>query len=144
MIYVCGEAESGKLGIALDFRTQVAPKPMQLAVSAAVVACGGHHTLILGGKYLLKYLHCLSNIVIYYFYFINIDDGEIYCTGSNASGQLGMGTSVTEIQTPKQLPRGALEGETIKEIICGESHIAVVTGKQIYYYLLPIKSKVIL
>ncbi|XP_034945617.1 X-linked retinitis pigmentosa GTPase regulator [Chelonus insularis] len=102
-VYVCGEAESGKLGITLDFRTQVAPKPMQLSTTAVFVACGGHHTLILG------------------------DDGNLYCTGSNASGQLGMGTNVTEIQTPKQLSRGVLENEVIAKIECGESHIAVVT-----------------
>lgn len=50
-VFVCGEAESGKLGIAVDFRTQVAPKQMQLSGPAALVACGGHHTLILGGKW---------------------------------------------------------------------------------------------
>ncbi|XP_063984044.1 X-linked retinitis pigmentosa GTPase regulator [Diachasmimorpha longicaudata] len=103
-VYVCGEAESGKLGIVLDFRTQLAPKQMSLSVKAAHVACGGHHTLIFG------------------------DDGNIYCTGSNASGQLGMGTSVTEIQTPKELARGALEDEIIVKVVCGESHIAVVTA----------------
>ncbi|KAK0171955.1 hypothetical protein PV328_005341 [Microctonus aethiopoides] len=102
-VYVCGEAESGKLGIALDFRTQVAPKQMPLPVSAAVIACGGHHTLILG------------------------DNGNIYCTGSNASGQLGMGMDVTEIQTPKELPRGALDNEKIVKMVCGESHIAIIT-----------------
>ncbi|XP_011300272.1 X-linked retinitis pigmentosa GTPase regulator [Fopius arisanus] len=103
-VYVCGEAESGKLGIVLDFRTQLAPKQMSLSVKAAHVACGGHHTLVFG------------------------DDGKIYCTGSNASGQLGMGTSVTEIQTPKPLEAGALEDEKIVKVVCGESHIAVLTG----------------
>lgn len=49
-VYVCGEAESGKLGIALDFSTQAAPKQMQLPGPSAVVCCGGHHTLILGGN----------------------------------------------------------------------------------------------
>ncbi|XP_044595716.1 X-linked retinitis pigmentosa GTPase regulator isoform X1 [Cotesia glomerata] len=103
IIYICGEAESGKLGISLDFRTQIAPKSMQLPVKAVSVACGGHHTLILG------------------------EDDNIYCTGSNASGQLGMGTNVTEIQTPKQLPGDIFKEETIKKIVCGESHVAVIT-----------------
>ncbi|XP_043274624.1 X-linked retinitis pigmentosa GTPase regulator-like [Venturia canescens] len=102
-VYVCGEAESGKLGIALDFSTQVAPKQMQLPGPTAVVACGGHHTLILG------------------------EDGNIYCTGSNSSGQLGMGSNIAEIPTPKMLPPGVLEGETVKKIGCGESHVAIVT-----------------
>ncbi|XP_008550734.2 X-linked retinitis pigmentosa GTPase regulator [Microplitis demolitor] len=103
VIYICGEAESGKLGIALDFRTQIAPKQMQLPVSVISVACGGHHTLLLG------------------------ENGDIYCTGSNASGQLGMGTNITEIQTPKQLPCNNLKEEIIKKIVCGESHVAIIT-----------------
>ncbi|XP_057327940.1 protein PFC0760c-like isoform X2 [Microplitis mediator] len=103
VIYICGEAESGKLGIALDFRTQIAPKQMQLPVSVISVACGGHHTLLLA------------------------ENGDIYCTGSNASGQLGMGTNITEIQTPKKLPRDNLKEEIIKKIVCGESHVAIIT-----------------
>ena len=58
------------------------------------------------------------------------EDGNMYCTGSNASGQLGMGSDITEILTPKLLPRGGLNDETIKKIACGESHVAIVTGKK--------------
>lgn len=42
-----------------------------------------------------------------------------------------MGSDVTEISTPKLLPCDDLEGETVKKIGCGESHIAIVTGKKI-------------
>lgn len=102
-VYVCGETESGKLGIPLDFMTQVAPKQMKLNVSATYVACGGHHTLILG------------------------ENGCIYGTGSNANGQLGLGLDINEIQTAKQLNCDVLNNEKIIQISCGESHTAVVT-----------------
>lgn len=36
---------------------------------------------------------------------------------------------VTEIQTPKELPRGVLDNEKIIKMVCGESHIAIITGK---------------
>ncbi|KAK2581260.1 hypothetical protein KPH14_008050 [Odynerus spinipes] len=103
LVYVCGESESGKLGIDVNFSTQVAPKQMQLPTPAIHVACGGHHTLILA------------------------ENGNIYCVGSNASGQLGMGTNVTEVPTPKLLSRDALQDQSIAKIACGESHSAVLT-----------------
>ncbi|KAL6254772.1 hypothetical protein P5V15_003101 [Pogonomyrmex californicus] len=103
LVYVCGESESGKLGINVNFSTQVAPKQMQLPEPALHIACGGHHTLVLA------------------------ENGSIYCSGSNASGQLGMGTNNNEIQTPKLLPRGALQNEKIIKIACGESHSAILT-----------------
>ncbi|XP_032674765.1 X-linked retinitis pigmentosa GTPase regulator-like isoform X2 [Odontomachus brunneus] len=103
LVYVCGESESGKLGIDVNFSTQVAPKQMQLPAPALHVTCGGHHTLVLAGN------------------------GNIYCSGSNASGQLGMGTNVNEVHTPKLLSRGALQDETIVKIACGESHSAILT-----------------
>ncbi|XP_070513551.1 X-linked retinitis pigmentosa GTPase regulator isoform X2 [Cardiocondyla obscurior] len=103
LVYVCGEAEGGKLGINTSFSIQDTPKQMQLPVPALHIACGGHHTLILA------------------------ENGNIYCSGSNASGQLGMGTNVNEIQMPKFLPRGALQDEKIVKIACGESHSAILT-----------------
>jgi len=57
-----------------------------------------------------------------------LENGNIYCSGSNVSGQLGMGTNVNEIHTPKLLPRGALQDEKITKIACGESHSAILTG----------------
>lgn len=53
----------------------------------------------------------------------------MYCTGSNSSGQLGLGTNVTELHTPKLLPQGVLKNEKINRISCGESHTAILTGK---------------
>ncbi|XP_034190761.2 uncharacterized protein LOC117609034 [Osmia lignaria lignaria] len=103
-VYVCGESESGKLGINVNFSTQVTPKQMQLPSPAVHVACGGHHTVIL------------------------VENGNVYCTGSNSNGQLGLGTNVTELQTPKLLSRGMLQNDTISRISCGESHTAIVTG----------------
>ncbi|XP_017877313.1 X-linked retinitis pigmentosa GTPase regulator [Ceratina calcarata] len=103
LVYVCGESESGKLGIDVNFSTQVAPKQMQLPSPAVHVACGGHHTVILA------------------------DNGNLYCSGSNSSGQLGLGTNVTELHTPKLLPRGAIQDEKVTRISCGESHTAIVT-----------------
>ncbi|XP_053978763.1 X-linked retinitis pigmentosa GTPase regulator [Hylaeus volcanicus] len=103
LVYVCGESESGKLGIDAKFSTQVAPKQMQLPCPAAYVACGGHHTIVLAGN------------------------GNVYCTGNNSNGQLGLGATVTELYTPKLLPRGALQDETITRVACGESHTAIVT-----------------
>ncbi|XP_048510356.1 X-linked retinitis pigmentosa GTPase regulator-like [Athalia rosae] len=103
LIYVCGEAESGKLGIVVNFSTQAAPKQLQLPGPAAKIACGGHHSLVL------------------------TETGALYCFGSNVSGQLGMGVSVTEVQTPKLLPRGDTSGEVITQIAAGESHTAIVT-----------------
>ncbi|XP_043257878.1 X-linked retinitis pigmentosa GTPase regulator-like [Colletes gigas] len=103
LVYVCGESESGKLGIDAKFSSQAAPKQMQLPCPAMHVACGGHHTLILA------------------------ENGNLYCTGNNSSGQLGLGINVTELFTPKLLPRGALQNETITRIACGESHTAIVT-----------------
>ncbi|XP_070170422.1 X-linked retinitis pigmentosa GTPase regulator isoform X2 [Polyergus mexicanus] len=103
LVYVCGESESGKLGIDVNFSTQVAPKQMQLPAPAVHVTCGGHHTLVLG------------------------ENGNIYCSGSNASGQLGMGTNVNEIHMPKHLARGSLRNEKIVKIACGESHSAILT-----------------
>ena len=49
-VYVCGEAESGKLGLGIDLRNQNAPKQMQLPEPAVHIACGGHHTVIYTGK----------------------------------------------------------------------------------------------
>jgi len=49
LIYICGESESGKLGLNINFSTQIAPKQMQLPAPALHVACGGHHTFILAG-----------------------------------------------------------------------------------------------
>ncbi|XP_072751495.1 uncharacterized protein [Anoplolepis gracilipes] len=103
LVYVCGESESGKLGIDVNFSTQVAPKQMQLPAPALHIACGGHHTLVLA------------------------ENGNIYCSGSNASGQLGMGTNVNEIHMPKHLARGSLRNEKIVKIACGESHSAILT-----------------
>ncbi|KAM0732909.1 X-linked retinitis pigmentosa GTPase regulator [Formica fusca] len=103
LVYVCGESESGKLGIDVNFSTQVAPKQMQLPAPAVHVVCGGHHTLVLA------------------------ENGNIYCSGSNASGQLGMGTNVNEIHMPKHLARGSLRNEKIVKIACGESHSAILT-----------------
>nr|XP_033324996.1 X-linked retinitis pigmentosa GTPase regulator-like [Megalopta genalis] len=104
LVYVCGETESGKLGIEAKFSTQIVPKQMQLPGPAVHVACGGHHTIILA------------------------DNGNLYCTGSNSCGQLGLGSNVTELDTPKLLPRGALQNESVSHIGCGESHTAIVTG----------------
>ncbi|XP_076277688.1 uncharacterized protein LOC143207795 [Lasioglossum baleicum] len=103
LVYVCGESESGKLGIDVKFSTQIVPKQMQLPSPAVHVTCGGHHTIILA------------------------DNGNLYCTGSNSCGQLGLGSNVTELYTPKLLPRGALQNETVSHIGCGESHTAIVT-----------------
>ncbi|KYQ58611.1 X-linked retinitis pigmentosa GTPase regulator [Trachymyrmex zeteki] len=103
LVYVCGESESGKLGLNINFSTQIAPKQMQLPAPALHVACGGHHTIILA------------------------ENGNIYCSGSNASGQLGMGINVNDTYTPKLLSRGALQDEKIVKIACGESHTAILT-----------------
>ncbi|XP_025268005.1 X-linked retinitis pigmentosa GTPase regulator [Camponotus floridanus] len=103
LVYVCGESESGKLGIDVNFSTQVAPKQMQLPTPAIHVTCGGHHTLVLA------------------------ENSNIYCSGSNASGQLGMGTNLNEIHMPKHLARGSLRNEKIVKIACGESHSAILT-----------------
>ncbi|XP_076163847.1 uncharacterized protein LOC143144872 isoform X2 [Ptiloglossa arizonensis] len=103
LVYVCGESESGKLGIDAKFSTQVAPKQMQLPSPAAYVACGGHHTIILA------------------------ENGSLYCTGNNSSGQLGLGATITELYTPKHLPQGALQDEAVTRVACGESHTAIVT-----------------
>ncbi|XP_031837623.2 uncharacterized protein LOC116429160 isoform X1 [Nomia melanderi] len=103
LVYVCGESESGKLGVEAKFSTQIVPKQMQLPSPAVHVACGGHHTIILA------------------------DNGNLYCTGSNSCGQLGLGTNTTELYTAKLLPRGALQNETVAQIGCGESHTAIVT-----------------
>ena len=50
LVYVCGESESGKLGIDVKFSTQAAPKQIMLPKAATSIACGGHHTLVLTGK----------------------------------------------------------------------------------------------
>ncbi|XP_033229354.1 X-linked retinitis pigmentosa GTPase regulator-like isoform X2 [Belonocnema kinseyi] len=103
-VYICGESESGKLGIDVKFSTQAAPKQIMLSKSATKIACGGHHTLIL------------------------TEDGCIYCMGSNSNGQLGLGTNVTEVQTPNLLPLDVLKNEVISKISCGESHSAFLTN----------------
>ncbi|XP_076754479.1 uncharacterized protein LOC143425501 [Xylocopa sonorina] len=103
LVYVCGETESGKLGIDVNFSTQTAPKQMQLPCPAIDVACGGHHTVILA------------------------ENGNLYCTGNNSNGQLGLGTNFAELHAPKLLPRGAIQNERVTRISCGESHTAIVT-----------------
>ncbi|XP_006563152.1 X-linked retinitis pigmentosa GTPase regulator isoform X2 [Apis mellifera] len=103
LVYVCGESESGKLGIDINFSTQIMPKQMQLPNPVIYVACGGHHTMFL------------------------TENNNLYCTGSNSSGQLGLGTNVTELHTPKLLSQGALKNERISRISCGESHTAILT-----------------
>ena len=49
--------------------------------------------------------------------------------GSNSSGQLGLGTNVSEVQTPNLLPLDVLKNEVISKIVCGESHSAILTGE---------------
>ena len=158
LVYVCGESENGKLGIDVSFSTQVAPKQMQLPSPAVHVACGGHHTVILAGITNLNPLKIALNYAIFYLtslislalkksetkrnsqYFPTLarndrvpccfsENGSLYCTGSNSTGQLALGTNLTELHTPKLLPRGALRNEKITRVSCGESHTAVVTGK---------------
>jgi len=59
LVYICGESESGKLGIDVSFSAQVAPRQMQLPAPAVHVVCGGHHTLVLTGEDLDVPLMCL-------------------------------------------------------------------------------------
>lgn len=50
-VYTCGEAELGKLGLADSTGRVATPTHVQLGMRAKAVACGGSHTLILGGIY---------------------------------------------------------------------------------------------
>ena len=59
-----------------------------------------------------KYIMCLKKM------FIATENNNLYCTGSNSSGQLGLGTNVTELHTPKLLSQGALKNERISRISC--------------------------
>ena len=52
-------------------------------------------------------------------------DGSVYVWGSNADGQLGLGDSVTIVDTPMRIDIP----HTIAYISCGYYHTALVTGK---------------
>lgn len=56
-------------------------------------------------------------------------DGEVLICGNGEQGQLGMGNKVTGLTKPTKLDLG----ETIQDIICGESHaIALSTSGKLW------------
>ncbi|CAG5097085.1 Similar to RPGR: X-linked retinitis pigmentosa GTPase regulator (Canis lupus familiaris) [Cotesia congregata] len=104
VIYICGEAESGKLGISLDFRTQIAPKSMQLPVKAVSVACGGHHTLILG------------------------ESGKLFMCGDGRHGKLGLEENENNVH---ELTLAVKYQELIvTNVACGGCHTILVGHKK--------------
>lgn len=58
----------------------------------------------------------------------------MYTFGSGQNGQLGLGSKVMDSNIPKLIE--ALSKRKIKDVACGESHTAVISGQQLFPFSL--------
>lgn len=104
-LYSFGEDETGKLGLTDDLLkdTRFPQKVESLPNGDGYikVACGARHSVAITKK------------------------GKCYSWGDGSHGQLGHGTLLQEVSTPKMIE--LLKNYKIVEVSCGESHTAVVT-----------------
>lgn len=101
-LYMCGENESGKLGLE-DSQLRDTSNLQKLFINERVtaVACGGNHTAAVTAS------------------------GKLFTFGQGDHGQLGHGSLCLECPTPKQVT--SLGNIQVRYVACGESHTAVVT-----------------
>ncbi|XP_067001065.1 X-linked retinitis pigmentosa GTPase regulator isoform X2 [Anabrus simplex] len=106
-LYVCGEGESGKLGLPNSVSNCTSPTRVITESPVISVSCGGNHTLAV------------------------TEGGKVYAFGNNFSGQLGLGADIPQSILPTVVTE--LIGHVIMDVICGENHSAFVTDKgQLY------------
>jgi hypothetical protein len=58
------------------------------------------------------------------------ESGELYVTGYDLYGQIGLGYSANYLYLPQALPKENFGGEDAVGISAGESHTLVVTSKK--------------
>ncbi|XP_076467036.1 X-linked retinitis pigmentosa GTPase regulator-like isoform X2 [Babylonia areolata] len=107
-LYTFGESEGGKLGLGDDTDECKTPQHV-MAISDKVksVSCGGAHTVAVTEK------------------------GEVYAFGGGPNGQLGLGVSVLESESPSLLKLPF----KVSQVACGENFTAVISEKgQLYTF----------
>lgn len=91
------------------------------------IACGGYHSLVLTGKYIIYYQYVAFIGVLNFF--CDTDRGEVFGFGAGNYGQLGTGSAVTKSLL---VPSKALAGKQINFIAAGPSHsIAISTDGKV-------------
>ncbi|XP_070189612.1 X-linked retinitis pigmentosa GTPase regulator-like isoform X2 [Littorina saxatilis] len=107
-LYTFGESDAGKLGLGEDPDEHKTPQHvMSIADRVKSVSCGGSHTAAV------------------------TENGQLYTFGDGPNGQLGLGVSVLESQSPSlvKLPF------KVSQVCCGENFTAIVSEKgQLYTF----------
>lgn len=107
-LFVCGANDSGQLGLG-DNSERLTFEPVERSFlneddEIQEISCGKKHTLIVTKK------------------------GVVYATGSNTSGQLGLGDELDR----NTFTEVATVSEKILQIACGAAHTLMVTEKSVY------------
>ncbi|XP_061483398.1 X-linked retinitis pigmentosa GTPase regulator isoform X2 [Rhineura floridana] len=107
-LYTFGEPEDGKLGLSPEQLQNNKVPQLVPGISGRVskVACGGAHTVVLA-------------------------EGKVYTFGLGQYGQLGHGTFIFEMSTPKIVDH--MGKHKICNIASGENHTALVTENGLMY-----------
>ncbi|XP_070189606.1 X-linked retinitis pigmentosa GTPase regulator-like [Littorina saxatilis] len=107
-LYTFGESDAGKLGLGENPDEHKTPQHvMSIADRVKTVSCGGSHTAAV------------------------TENGQLYTFGDGPNGQLGLGVSVLESQSPSlvKLPF------KVSQVCCGENFTAIVSEKgQLYTF----------
>ena len=67
-----------------------------------------------------------GKLVTLVFILLFTDNGAVYTWGDGSSGQLGHGPSILGLQIPQKIMK--LSRRRCRDVECGESHTAVITG----------------
>ena len=105
-IYACGWNYDGECGMGHSNNIttfQRIDHPLLNALSIRQISCGGGHTVLL------------------------TENNELYATGSNSTGRLGLGFFSTKQLTFHRCDTSKLNNQIIKQIACGCSHTCVLT-----------------
>ncbi|KAG7215772.1 hypothetical protein INR49_021895, partial [Caranx melampygus] len=107
-LYTFGDCANGRLGLnSKQLANHRVPQKVQGILGRVIqVSCGGEHTVAL-------------------------TEENVYTFGRGQYGQLGHGTFLYEVDLPKPLEH--FSNRSIRHIVCGESHTAVVTNSGLLY-----------
>uniref|UniRef100_A0A3P8SFU7 X-linked retinitis pigmentosa GTPase regulator n=1 Tax=Amphiprion percula TaxID=161767 RepID=A0A3P8SFU7_AMPPE len=107
-LYTFGESANGRLGLQVEqLSNHRVPQQVQGILGRVIqVSCGGEHTVALTGD-------------------------DVYTFGRGQHGQLGHGTFLFEVHSPKPLEH--FSSSSIKHVSCGENHTAVITDSGLLY-----------
>ena len=157
-LYGCGYNGYGQLGFDYFPYPNPASVPIPYGKAVQSVACGYYHTVVLmtdgsvyttGGNYAgqlgtgdTDYRTILTAITIpdsktaqyiacgFEYTTVMMTDGSVYATGSNNSGQLGVGDTSDRLSlTAMTLP----DGKTVQSVACGYYHtVVIMTDESVY------------